>query len=105
MIGGLLNSRATITRTTFVTSGPEPTPTTATVASDVPCRVCNMEAQEQGPAFDPQVMRVLLYFPYGTDVTNHDRVTVSSVVYELEGVDNNAGAQQHHVEVTAKRID
>jgi hypothetical protein len=101
---GLLNSDATIVRRTFTTSGPEPTPTTAVVAT-VRTRVCALDAKELGPQYDPAVMRCLLYFPYGTDIRTSDRVTVDSLTYEIEGVDFDAGAERHHVEANAKRVD
>lgn len=101
---GLLNSTASVIRRSSTTSGPEPTVTTSVVAT-TRTRVCALDAKELGPQYDPAVMRCLLYFPYGTDIRTSDRVTADGFTYEIEGVDINAGAQRHHIEANAKRVD
>ena len=101
---GLLTNTATITRRSTSNTGPEPGVTSSTVASDVPCRVEWLTAKELGPAFEPSVAQVRIYFELGTDITPSDRCTISSRVYEIQGVDFDTAGRGHHIEVYAKVI-
>jgi head-tail adaptor len=100
----LLSNTATITRRSTTNNGPEPGTTSATVASNVPCRVQWMTAQELSGAFDPSVAQVRIYFAYGTDILTRDRCTIDGRVYELQGVDFDTAGAGHHIEVYAKVI-
>jgi head-tail adaptor len=43
-----------------------------------------------------------IFLPYGTDVTEKDRITMGLSVYEVEFVNPDAGGEGHHVEVLVK---
>lgn len=104
MYTSLLDKRATIQRVTTTNDGPEPSAVWASVATGVPCRVSYRSGQEMGPMFDADVSEVRLFFGYGVDLRNSDRVVVDSVTYQVEPVNQDPGGRQHHVEALARVV-
>lgn len=100
----LLETTATIVRRSATSNAPEPSISTSTVATGVPCHVEWLSAKELGPSFEPSVAQVRIYFEYGTDIITADRCTIDSRIYEVQGIDFDTAGRGHHIEVYAKVI-
>lgn len=61
------------------------------------------DGRELDGAHETEVSTHRVFLPHGTDVTNDDRVTVDSVVYQVRVLNPDAGGAGHHVEVLARR--
>lgn len=72
------------------------------IASDIPCRIEDIEAWtrfEADPSGDATRVKVLMYMEFPQDILGKDLVTIDgSDIYHVIEPDNAAG-QDHHLEV------
>lgn len=99
---GLLNTTCTIQRVVTVNTGPEAGETWSDNSTSVPCRLSMLRAHEIGELHSTLSVTHRLYLPYGTSITNDDRVVIDSVTYDVEMVNADPGSRQHHVEALVR---
>lgn len=101
-LAGLLDKTCTIRRVTRTNTGPEPGETWADSATGVPCRISMLRAFEVAQMHNAMAVTHRLYLPYGTDITNDDRVIIDGDTWHVEMVNGDPGSRQHHVEALIK---
>jgi SPP1 family predicted phage head-tail adaptor len=103
---GLLNSTATIRRYTEGAVGD--TGHKARTWADhatAACRIEQVTGRERVQQGDTAIYTHRCWLPYGTDVTEDDRIVVGATTYELESVDADVAAAKHHVMARLREVD
>lgn len=101
----MLNQTASILRFTEDASiGPDADRGGWTESSTSACRIEALGGRELNNQTSAVVATHRVYLPFGTDITEQDRVTIGSVTYDIEFVDVDTAAAGHHCEVLVKAV-
>ena len=102
---GCLTQTCTIQRVSYGT-GPQPTKTWATLASNIPIRMQQMAtgAVEVNEPVEVTVAQFTAYLPYGTNITGRDRVVIGSATYECLSENADPGGYGGYMTVQCREV-
>ena len=95
----LLNKTCSITRATLARTAGGTSMTYSAHLSNIECRITQAEAEElnQSDGTNAVAATHKAWLPFGTDITERDRLTQGSTTYEVLKVDTDVAGAGHHV--------